>query len=173
MQDWTVDFEEQTIGGSVTHTIRLLDDNVNTVTFDSAKLSITSCKVNSKVAEFTVAEAVPTLGSAVTVMLPESMQRNKGSEFTISFEYSASADASACQWLPACSTNSKKHPFLFTQCQAIHARSLLPCFDSPGIKATYSATVRAPAWATGSYNSVTIRPLNVHYVFYSSYECFV
>ena len=35
-----------------------------------------------------------------------------------------------------------------TQCQAIHARSLLPCMDTPGIKSTYSAEIRAPAWCT-------------------------
>ena len=28
------------------------------------------------------------------------------------------------------------HPYLFTQCQAIHARALLPCQDSPAAKMT-------------------------------------
>ena len=38
--------------------------------------------------------------------------------------------------------------YRYTQCQAIHARSLLPCMDSPGVKATYTATVHAPEWCT-------------------------
>lgn len=30
---------------------------------------------------------------------------------------------------------------LYSQCQAIHARSLVPCFDTPANKQTYDAKV--------------------------------
>lgn len=40
-------------------------------------------------------------------------------------------------------TESKKTPFLYSQAQAIHARSMLPCMDSPSRKITYTAKVHS------------------------------
>ncbi|QIL75089.1 M1 family metallopeptidase [Hymenobacter sp. HDW8] len=62
----------------------------------------------------------------------------------ITIQYQTSPEAAALQWLPPAQTAGREQPFLFTQSQAILARTWLPCQDSPGVRFTYDAWVRVP-----------------------------
>ena len=61
---------------------------------------------------------------------------------SLTIYYSTGEDAAALQWLEPQQTAGKKLPFLFTQSQAILARTWIPCFDSPAVRFTYSAEVK-------------------------------
>ena len=63
---------------------------------------------------------------------------------TVVIRYETSPDALALQWLEPEQTAGKRHPFLYTQAQSIHARSFIPLQDTPGVRITYDATVRTP-----------------------------
>lgn len=65
--------------------------------------------------------------------------------------YCTSPRSTAIQWLPPAQTHGGKRPYLFTQGQAIHSRSLLPCQDCPSVK------VRDKMQDTGDKPSVACR----------------
>jgi leukotriene A-4 hydrolase/aminopeptidase len=59
-------------------------------------------------------------------------------------KYHTAPDAAALQWLDPAQTEGKEHPYLFSQCQAIHARSMVPCQDTARFRVTYHAEVTVP-----------------------------
>jgi leukotriene-A4 hydrolase len=78
------------------------------------------------------------LGRALTVQLPRSVRR-------IVVRYETDPRASALQWLSPAQTAGRRHPYLFSQGQAILTRTWIPTQDSPGIRQTYSARIVVPA----------------------------
>jgi aminopeptidase N len=63
---------------------------------------------------------------------------------SFSLIFNTSDRARALQWLPAVQTAGGQHPFLYSQCQAIHARSIFPCQDTPSVRFTFSAEMEVP-----------------------------
>lgn len=59
--------------------------------------------------------------------------------------FSTSPEARALQWMSPSQTAGGQHPFLYSQCQATHARSIFPCQDAPSVRFTYSAEVEVPS----------------------------
>ncbi|HMK09522.1 MAG TPA: hypothetical protein VK449_10895, partial [Anaerolineales bacterium] len=64
-------------------------------------------------------------------------------EFKIAF--TTGPRAHALQWLTPAQTAGQRQPYLFTQCQPHHARTLFPCQDTPSVRFTYEAELRLPA----------------------------
>ncbi len=94
-----------------------------------------------KPATFQLGAADPILGSRLTIPLDPYAQQ-------VRIAYRTAPSASALQWLEPSLTAGKARPFLFTQSEAIHARSWIPLQDSPGARITYAAIVRVPRGLT-------------------------
>ena len=96
---------------------------------------------------FTLDPPHPVLGSRLRVPLVRPLTK-EGEEAEVIVSWSTTVRGSALQFLEPAQTASKRFGFLFSQCQAIHARSFVPCADTPGAKVTYDARVTVPAGLT-------------------------
>nr|XP_006138582.1 aminopeptidase RNPEPL1 [Pelodiscus sinensis] len=81
-------------------------------------------------------------GSSLTISLPAALQPHQ--PFQIIVRYTTT-DGPAIWWLDPDLTCGNTKPFVFTQGHSVCNRSFFPCFDTPAVKCTYSATVKAPA----------------------------
>lgn len=133
-----VDFNKKLLTGIASWTINNLSD-ADSIVFDTRGLEIkkVSLSDSTKDAEYVLGPEDKLLGKALKIKINKNTDR-------VTIWYSTSPDAAAVQWLNPQQTAGKKHPFLFTQSQAILARTWLPCQDSPGIRFTYNATVSVP-----------------------------
>ena len=94
---------------------------------------------------FAYGEEHENLGTPLEITVPGAWRKGDTFKLRVAYETAAGDACTALQWLPAAQTAGKAHPYLFSQCQAIHARSMVPCQDAPGVKVTYDARLTVPA----------------------------
>jgi leukotriene-A4 hydrolase len=146
--DLTVDFDRRQIHGVVILDIRrqdgcpenaplVLDTRALTIEKVSLRRLVLHTAEQFQPTKYQLAPADPILGSKLTIELTPAATQ-------VLIEYRTSPEATALQWLAPALTAGKVKPFLFSQSQAIHARSWIPLQDSPGVRLTYSAAIRVP-----------------------------
>ncbi|KAJ3129065.1 hypothetical protein HK098_002657 [Nowakowskiella sp. JEL0407] len=148
----SVEFSSKKLFGSVNLIVETLKDT-GLLILDTAFLKISSVYLsdNKTPLEFKLRDRNELFGSALEIYFPT---KPKGSVFGITIEYETTEGGTAVQWLEKSQTLGKKHPYLFTQCQAIHARSMLPCQDTPCIKSKYTAEIKVPAELTALMSAI-------------------
>ena len=134
--EFHVDFAEQVLDGRVA--LELEKPSAGTLDLDSKGLAIREVRTqNGAAVPFEVGAEEPILGQRLRLQLPAGTS-------AVSLAYTTSPDATALQWLSPAQTDGKRHPFLFSQCQAIHARTMVPCQDTPMVRVAYRAEVTIP-----------------------------
>ncbi|WP_228486419.1 M1 family metallopeptidase [Paludibaculum fermentans] len=148
--DLAVSFAEKKLRGAATLT---LDQAGKTLVLDTRDLHI--LRVNGSSSGFMLGARDKFLGAPLTIPLAPGVR-------SVVVEYETAPEASGLQWLEPPQTAGKKHPFLFSQSQAIHARSWIPIQDSPGVRVTYSARIHAPVPLTPLMSARVVRPGHFH-----------
>jgi aminopeptidase N len=88
--------------------------------------------------KFTFGDEVKFLGKALNIFVDKGVS-------LVTIYYKTAPDAAALMWLTPEQTAGKQFPFMFSQSQAILARTWVPCQDGPGVKFTYSADITCPS----------------------------
>lgn len=138
--DWkaNVDFESKVITATATYKIET-SSNATKIVFDTKdSLEVSAVRVDGQDAEFSYGTYDEFLGTPLTVQITSDAKE-------VAIDYKTNPNASAVQWLSPQQTANKTAAFLFTQSQAILARSWFPIQDGPGIRFTYNAEVTVPA----------------------------
>ncbi|MGY1530920.1 M1 family metallopeptidase [Luteimonas sp. A649] len=141
--DLALDFDARTISGTATYTLDWRDGTATELVLDTRDLTIERVEGEGEGGtwqplEHALAGRDELLGSKLTIQAPA---RNEH----IRVAYRTSPEASGLQWLDAAMTGGKAAPLMFSQSQAIHARSWVPLQDTPRVRYTYSAQVTSPA----------------------------
>jgi aminopeptidase N len=132
---WRVDFARRLVEGRLTlH----LEGGSGPLDLDTKGLAIASVTAGGTALPFALAEEEPVRGRRLRLELPAGARE-------VVIAYRTSPDSPALQWLEPAQTETGRHPFLFSQCQAIHARALAPLQDSPRARFSFAAEVEVPA----------------------------
>lgn len=140
--DVHTDFDRRVLAGFVDLTLDWTDPTARKVILDSRALSIGA--IYAIAADGSVQRAThrlgpidPILGQALHITLAAQAPK-------LRIHYQTAPEATGLQWLTPQQTRDRRHPYLFSQSQAIHARSWIPLMDSPAVRYTYTARVQTP-----------------------------
>lgn len=137
-----VDFDERVLRGHADLRLDWQDRRHRQLVLDTRDLEIERVQGKSgdgawRRLDFELGQADPIFGSKLTIRMRRPYE-------VVRVRYRTSPGASGLQWLEPAMTAGKVHPFLFSQSQAIHARSWVPLQDTPSVRFTYSARITTP-----------------------------
>jgi leukotriene-A4 hydrolase len=132
----SVDFQARTLSGHAR--IHLDEPSSGPLDLDGRGLEITAVTTgDGQAIEHTIAETEKVRGDRIRLDLPADTE-------VIDIEYTTAPGALALGWLEPQQTAGGEHPFMFSQCQPIHARTMVPCQDTPRHRVSYDAAITVP-----------------------------
>ena len=149
--NFNIDFKEKVIHGTVKTYFTALEDG-EVIVLDTRALKINSIidSDTGEELEYVLDEQYELDANGVPLKIYKEF--SKGDQISILIKYDTTDGGSAVQWLDPEQTTGKIYPFMFTQCESILCRELLPTQDTPAVKVTVSMglTVIKPLLAIDS-----------------------
>ena len=144
--DTTLDFDKKTFSGYVTITFDIIDTTETKIVLDTRDMKIHSVELieTKQQLQFLLYdknEDKTALGTPLVILLPNDIDKSL-STLNIKISFTADENSGAIKFLDKEQTKTKQYPFMFTQCEAILARTLLPCQDTPSAKVSLDVKVQ-------------------------------
>lgn len=142
--DLSADFEKQRLIGHVDLTLQRIGATARELVLDTRDLTVRKVELLGSAPQplrFHLGAKDAILGAPLQIELPANAA---GPQLTVRVSYETSPQASGLQWLTPAQTAGKKQPFVYSQSQAIHARSWIPLQDTPSVRLTYEARIHTP-----------------------------
>jgi len=141
--DLDLSFEQQTLSGFAELTLQWKNPAARRLDLDTRDLLIDHVSASDAAghwsnAAFSLGARHPAFGQPLNIRLAQQATK-------VRVYYRTSPQASGLQWLRPEQTLGKVKPFMFSQAEAIHARSFVPLQDTPAVRFTYTARITAPA----------------------------
>ena len=156
--NFNVDFEKKSIGGNIALTLKSITDAAaKEILLDTSFLNVKNVILDGKPPEWELLSRFEPYGSALRIILDEGVENGKSVQLEMTTE--TTKDCTAVQWLTPAQTRSE-YPYMFTQCQAIHSRSVFPCQDTPDVKGTFEFNIKSPLPVIASGLSTGIKDLS-------------
>lgn len=139
--DLAANFDAKTLDGTATLDFTRVKPDADTLILDTNDLKIS--KVEAKVgdawspAPYVLGTDDPQLGAPLQISLPKEST-------AVRIAYVTDPGAQGLQWLTPEQTGGKQKPFMYSQNETIYARSMAPLQDTPAVRATYGARIKAP-----------------------------
>ena len=138
--DLFIDLHNHILNGTVVHRFRFISSDVTRIVLDTRDIKVHKVygKDNKKTYDYTIApfNYITNMKNQQLVIYLDT-KYGYGKELNISIVYSAAKTATAVNWVSPSQTFGKEHPFMYTQCEAIECRSIIPIQDSPSVKSTF------------------------------------
>ena len=141
------DFKAQVFKGYVDISVTKVVESASTLVLDVNNVVVSKVEVvGGAELKFELADAIHEhLGRPLKIHgLPAE------SKLVVRVHYQTTPESAGIQWFEPEQTQGKVHPYVYTQCEAILARTLLPCQDTPAVKCPYSISLTLPAPLVGA-----------------------
>ena len=153
-----VDFDNKKVDGEVTISFKALEDG-EVIILDTKSLIIKSVKDNTgNELDFKLDNYYRLESHGVPLKIYK--EYSKDDTFDITIEYSTTKDCMAIDWLEPEQTSGGKYPFMYSQCQSILCREMLPIQDTPAVKMPVQISITVPEELIGLAAGLFVEEIN-------------